>query len=432
MANVYRRGSVWYLRWRDALGRPKRRATTARSAADARALLAEVVGQVQRQRLNLEAAPLESRLTLEQLCRWWLAERCSESARAHEGLRLGKHVFAHALAKLPLQLVTTDLFEERLNAIERDGAAAATVNRVRSTLHTVFECARQPPRKWQGANPLAETRVREVTRKQYPTLTPEQIRRVLAVVGPDWLGVMAVAAYLGLRKGEIFALRRSDYDAELQTLQVAGSHQQTTTKGKRIDVLPVPWVLRPYLDAAVKAAKTSPWLFPKRDGHQRTREADPHLVLRRAAARAGIVLRWEQTCRRCKGLAIAEGRPPPPVVVTGPAADGSAPEGRCPTCDQKLWAHGVPTAIRFHDLRHSVATNLLRAGVPLSHVQKILRHASISTTVGTYGHLDVSELRSSIEAVSGAATDANGTPDTAGSVQIGHKMGSNRSGGRDA
>lgn len=43
--------------------------------------------------------------------------------------------------------------------------------------------------------------------------------------------------------------------------------------------------------------------------------------------------------------------------------------------------------IRFHDLRHTHATLLLRAGVHLKVVQERLGHASISITADRYSHL---------------------------------------------
>ena len=42
--------------------------------------------------------------------------------------------------------------------------------------------------------------------------------------------------------------------------------------------------------------------------------------------------------------------------------------------------------VRLHDLRHSCATHLLDAGVPLPIVTEILGHASIDTTARTYAH----------------------------------------------
>lgn len=414
MSGAYRRGSRWYVRWRDGAGVLHRQVTTAKTERDARALVAELEAQASRVRLGLEAAPVRIKATLEQLCRWWLTERCPEPSQKMETLRLQKHVFKHELGRTPLQLVTPDAIEARLIELERGNPkasppvrklSAGSINRLRNTLHSVFSAAAEPPRRWQGENPVGLTRAREVTKHEHVILSPEQMPLVLAKAPDSWRGVLAVAGYLGLRRGEIFALRKTDYDRQLGTLTVAASHQRTTTKGKRIDVLPVPAILKPYLEAALKS--TSVWLFPGPKGKQRTREADPHLVLRSACIAAGIVSHWELSCRRCK----AEGRPSLVQRVTGARPEGKA----CPSCGMLLWVHAEPPVSRtgkvitFHDLRHAAATNLIKAGVPLSHVQRIIRHADIRTTIGVYGHLDNEDLRASLEAVtpgaSGTASD---------------------------
>ena len=41
----------------------------------------------------------------------------------------------------------------------------------------------------------------------------------------------------------------------------------------------------------------------------------------------------------------------------------------------------------FHDTRHTFASTLLSAGVPLLDVSRFLGHASISQTADVYGHL---------------------------------------------
>ena len=43
--------------------------------------------------------------------------------------------------------------------------------------------------------------------------------------------------------------------------------------------------------------------------------------------------------------------------------------------------------IRFHDLRHTHASLLIAAGVHPKAMQARLGHASITTTLNTYGHL---------------------------------------------
>jgi hypothetical protein len=52
--------------------------------------------------------------------------------------------------------------------------------------------------------------------------------------------------------------------------------------------------------------------------------------------------------------------------------------------------------MRFHDLRHSTATLLLRERVDAHRVQRLLRHRDVKTTTGTYGHLVVEDLRDAI------------------------------------
>jgi len=58
------------------------------------------------------------------------------------------------------------------------------------------------------------------------------------------------------------------------------------------------------------------------------------------------------------------------------------------------------TGIDFdpHWCRHTMATRLLRDGVPVEVVSKVLGHASITTTLAIYGHLTVEDARKALEA----------------------------------
>jgi len=51
-----------------------------------------------------------------------------------------------------------------------------------------------------------------------------------------------------------------------------------------------------------------------------------------------------------------------------------------------------------HELRHTYATELLRRGVAVEIVQRLLGHASVSTTVDTYSHLGVEDARRALAA----------------------------------
>src|SRR5215831_11684243 len=80
--------------------------------------------------------------------------------------------------------------------------------------------------------------------------------------------------------------------------------------------------------------------------------------------------------------------------------EANAEAGRCPRCQMKLWAIPIPRAIRFHDTRHTTGTLLLKAGVPLATVQRILRHSDPAITSEVYGHLDLDDMRAGINRLS--------------------------------
>lgn len=59
---------------------------------------------------------------------------------------------------------------------------------------------------------------------------------------------------------------------------------------------------------------------------------------------------------------------------------------------------GVPARLRFHDLRHTCATLLLREGVNVKVVSEMLGHASTTITLNTYSHV--------LPGMQGSAADA--------------------------
>ena len=56
---------------------------------------------------------------------------------------------------------------------------------------------------------------------------------------------------------------------------------------------------------------------------------------------------------------------------------------------------GVP--VHFHQLRHTAASLMLEAGVPLKNVSEILGHASVSITGDVYGYVSPAGQREAID-----------------------------------
>ena len=128
-------------------------------------------------------------------------------------------------------------------------------------------------------------------------------------------------------------------------------------------------------------------------------DVDIENVLRRALARAGIVLGYDHACRR-KGCGYSMHHD-----------DGEL--RTCPTCHMKLWPKPLVRKIRFHDLRHTTASLLLMAGANPAAVQRILRHSDPRITTEVYGHLVPDYLRAEIDRLSfGIAPSAKPSSDS--------------------
>jgi len=55
--------------------------------------------------------------------------------------------------------------------------------------------------------------------------------------------------------------------------------------------------------------------------------------------------------------------------------------------------------IRFHDLRHTCASLLLKNGVSMKQIQEWLGHSDFSTTANIYAHLDYNSKLNSAQAM---------------------------------
>jgi integrase len=400
MASVLKRGGFWYAKWTDATGKRCRERIEAFSKAQAKALADELEVEARRHRnlarrarKRLPPRPEDLTGTFADLCTWWLDHRCPEASRSGERQRLGKYVVAKPVGALPLAAVGSPHLDELLHDAESAGASAASVNKLRSVLHTVFSKAKKAG-KWVGENPVASTERRKVARRIYATLRAEEVPLLLAEVPAEWLPLFAAALWTGMRRGELFALRKRDVDLALRTITVQRSHERETTKGGHADMIPIAAPLLAILKHQVEHAPGS-LVFPAADGSQRSPEADPQKSLRTALARAGLVEGYEHVCRWCghkERHSDNEQRYCPTCLkrTNGTGKLLAQPRGRA------LWPKAIPRAMRFHDLRHTTATLLLRAGVDAHRVQRLLRHRDVRTTTGIYGHMDVEDLRSAV------------------------------------
>ncbi len=190
---------------------------------------------------------------------------------------------------------------------------------------------------------------RKATVERHP-LTADQIGTFLGSVDGDRQRALYVAAIgLGMRQGELLALRWSDIDLEAGTVSI----RHTLQRGTRTLAAPKTERARRTLRLGVEVSTAL------RDHRRRQLEE------RIAAAK-----RWKDE----------------DYVFTTPA--GRPLDTKHVTADFQvaLAAVGLPHQ-RFHDLRHACATQLIEQGEELAVVSKILGHSDLGTTADVYAHL---------------------------------------------
>ncbi len=376
MGSVYRKNDKWYVRFKDGHGRWRDTATQATTKTGAKSLLHDLEVQADRQRRGLEPLPEHRKqATFGEAMDAWKNEVGSR-LRSTTIIGFGEKHLRDELGPVQLKDLSASRLEILLN--EKAGELAPkSLNHLRGHIHRIFELAIRRG-LFSGLNPAKAVPRFKKPKKIPQYLKAEEVPLMLASLELRWRPLFATAVYTGMRKGELLALRKVDVDLSAGTIRVGRSHASDTTKGNREDLLPIAVGLEPFLHEAM-ATSPSALLFPRKDGTQHPPTIALHKVLRRALGRAGLVEGYRHVCRR-KGCGHTETKS---HAVSEP----------CPHCGMKLWPRALPRPLRFHDLRHTTATLLLKAGVPLATVQRILRHSDPAITTEIYGHLDVEDMR---------------------------------------
>ena len=188
--------------------------------------------------------------------------------------------------------------------------------------------------------------------KNMATLVPEDIPQFLeAARETSYYVLFYTALYTGMRLGELLGLRWCDVDLDMASLSV--------------------------VQALYKRSRVCKMIKPKSSHSRRRIALSPSLALLLREYKAE-----QQTQRILLGKLPADsdlvfshldGKPLDPGVVSH-------------TFAKVLKKAGLPH-IRFHDLRHTHATLLLKGGVHPKIVSERLGHANIGITLDTYSHV---------------------------------------------
>lgn len=217
---------------------------------------------------------------------------------------------------------------------------------------------------WITTNPATRASPPRISPRDLDLPAPEAIVRLLALADerdPDLCCFLRLAAVTGARRGELCALRWTDFTQS--SLRISRS-----VYGGRQDEL------------GEKDTKTHA---------VRKLSLDPETLEFVKTMRS----RCRQRARACGVALLGDGF----VFTSEP--DGSVPwrPGRVTLAFIRLCSDAGVRDVRLHDLRHFAATQLLAAGVPVRTVAGRLGHANAATTLNVYAHV----LESSDEEAAG-------------------------------
>lgn len=232
---------------------------------------------------------------------------------------------------------TSDIDRILRDIAESKARAKTSLNNARNFLSGAFRYAIRTDR-YVRENPVREAKVPKGVKPQPENThayTLEEITAILAALDEPARTVCAVAAFSGLRKGEIMGLRWEDYTGEELYVRRAVWRTYIGETKTASSTAPVPVIpaLRRVLDAHRRRTTSTGWIFA---GERKGGKAPLNLA---------NLLRREMRPKLDKA---------------------------------KIEWHG------WHGFRRGLGSNLYALGVPDMVIQRILRHSDVTTTQQHY------------------------------------------------
>jgi integrase len=253
------------------------------------------------------------------------------------------HLRAHILPKLGkvfLPEINTRIVQSLVTSLALRGLQRKTIENILLTLTSLLRKAKA----WgyaAGSISFSDlTLPRDGIRKEQRCFTAEEIGRIISAAPEPFATIWALTAVLGLRVGEVLALRVSDLDFDRKLIRVRQSLDSATRK----------------VQACKSRASSADTPMP------------PQLEIR--------LLRHLARGQSESGLLFfnRNGRP------------YSANKLREKQLHPILLKLGIPRG-GFHAARHGATSEMMANGVAPTVVQKQMRHSDARITLGIYGHV---------------------------------------------
>lgn len=266
----------------------------------------------------------------------------NEATRTKYRAYVANDIAPSKIGPLPLSAITNHDVAAWLNSLP--GSAKTAANKhgfLASALNAAVRA------EHISANPCDGNRLRRDEPSEMAFLTHEEFALLDSCVSEHWQPLVEFLVASGARFGEATALKPGDINLAEGTVDIRRSWRYVVGEGHQIGAPKTRRSIRTIDVAAVTLAKldlTGEWVFTN-SGRGHYGDDDP---------------------------------------VRGPNFYTNVWVPAVAKAKEK----GLTKSPRVHDLRHTNASWLIAAGIPLPVIQRHLGHESIQTTVDRYGHLD--------------------------------------------
>jgi integrase len=283
-----------------------------------------------------------------------------------------------AVGEIQVRKLTVRQIDTLYRALSRDeGLSGSTVHQIHNVLTGALDLAVRWG--WRSDNPARLATLPPARDREIVPPTPDEVRKVIESADDEFAVFLRIAAAVGLRRGEISALRWKCVDLDRGEVTITRALVESFDK-----------------EILEKDTKT----------HQSRRVALDEGTAEALRAWRQLV---EERAADCGSRVNADS------YVFSPEPNGASPWN--PMHWTSAWRRlrgktGINENLRLHDLRHFSATRLLNAGIPVRTVSGRLGHARAATTLNVYSHFVPSSDRAAADAMEtildGRAGDGGG------------------------